>query len=61
MADNGGGGSNAGVVAVLVIFVIVIIAAFLAYRAGMFGGKKTQINVNVTVPQTASPQRQASP
>ncbi len=61
MADNGGGcGSSTGVVAVLVIFVIVIVLAFFAYRAGLFGGKKTQINVNVTVPQ-ASPQRQPSP
>ncbi|HVS20284.1 MAG TPA: hypothetical protein VHD88_00475 [Pyrinomonadaceae bacterium] len=51
MADNGGGGGSVGVVAVLVIFVIVIVAAFLAYRAGMFGGRKTQVNVNVTVPQ----------
>jgi len=60
MADNGGGGSSTGVVAVLVIFVIVIVLAFLAFRAGLFGGKRTQINVNVTVPQSA-PQRQASP
>lgn len=51
MADNGGGGgSSAGVVAVLVIFVIVIVAAFLAYRAGLFGGKKTTVDVNVTTP-----------
>ena len=60
MADNGGGGGSTGVVAVLVIFVIVILLAVLAWRAGLFGGKRTQINVNVTVPQ-ASPQRQASP
>lgn len=60
MADNGGGGGSTGVVAVLVIFVIVIVLAFFAYRAGLFGGKKTQINVNVTVPQ-ASPQKQGSP
>lgn len=51
MGDNGGGGGNAGVVAVLVIFVIVIVAAFLAYRGGLFGGKKTQVDVNVTTPQ----------
>jgi len=56
MADNGGGGGSVGVVAVLVIFVIVIVLAFFAYRAGLFGGRKTQINVNVSVPQ-ASPQR----
>jgi len=51
MADNGGGGSSAGVVAVLVIFVIVIVLAFFAYRAGLFGGKKTQVDINVTTPQ----------
>lgn len=52
MADGeGGGGGNAGVVAVLVIFVIVIVAAFLAYRGGLFGGKKTQVDINVTTPQ----------
>ena len=51
MADNGGGGSSAGVVAVLVIFVIVIVLAFLAYRGGLFGGKKTQVDINVTTPQ----------
>lgn len=52
MGDNSnGGGGNAGVVAVLVIFVIVIVAAFFAYRAGVFGGKKTQVDINVTVPQ----------
>jgi hypothetical protein len=51
MGDNGnGGGSSAGVVAVLVIFVIVLVAAFLAYRGGLFGGKKTEIDINVTTP-----------
>jgi len=52
MGDNGnGGGNSTGVVAVLVIFVIVIVAAFLAYRGGLFGGKKTQVDINVTAPQ----------
>jgi hypothetical protein len=52
MADNGnGGGGSAGVVAVLVIFIIVVVAAFLAYRGGLFGGKKNQIDINVTTPQ----------
>jgi hypothetical protein len=62
MADNGGGGgSSVGVVAVLVIFVIVIVLAFLAYKGGLFGGKKTQVNINVSVPAPqASPQRPAS-
>lgn len=51
MGDNGnGGGGNAGVVAVLVIF-IVIVAAFFAYRADLFGPKKTQVDINVTTPQ----------
>ena len=59
--DGGGGGSSVGVVAVLVIFVIVIVLAFFAYRAGLFGGKKTQVNINVSVPAPqASPQRPAS-
>jgi hypothetical protein len=52
MGDNGnGGGSSTGVVAVLVIFVIVIVAAFFAYRGGLFGGKKTQVDINITAPQ----------
>jgi hypothetical protein len=42
--DNGGGGGNAGVVAVLVIFVIVVLIAL--YFFGVFGGRKTEINVN---------------
>jgi hypothetical protein len=50
MADNEGG-SSAGVVAVLVIFIIVVVAGFLAYRGGLFGGKKNQIDINVTTPQ----------
>ena len=53
MADEGG--SNTGVVAVLVIFVIVIIAAFLAWRGGLFGGRSTKINVNVSAPQSQPP------
>ena len=50
--DNGGGGggSSVGVVAVLVIFVIVVVLAFFAYRAGLFGGRRTQVDVNVTTP-----------
>ena len=50
MGDNGGGGST-GVVAVLVIFLIVIVAAFFAWRGGLFGGKTTKVDVNVTTPQ----------
>jgi len=51
MGDNGNGGTSAGVVAVLVIFIVVVVAAFLAYRGGLFGGKKTQVDINVTTPQ----------
>ena len=58
MADDGGG--STGVVAVLVIFVILIALAFFAWRGGLFGGRKTQVNINVSVPQS-SPQRQTSP
>ena len=50
MADNGGGGGT-GVVAVLMIFLIVIVAAFFAWRGGLFGGKNTKVDVNVTTPQ----------
>jgi len=60
MADDGNGGSNTGIIAVLVIFVIVIVLAVLAWKGGLFGGRKTQINVNVAVPQS-SPQRQTAP
>lgn len=28
-------------------YVIVIVAVFLAYRSGLFGGKKTQVDINV--------------
>jgi hypothetical protein len=61
MAENGGGGSNLGVVAMFLIFVIVIVLAFLAYRGGLFGGKKTQINVNVNVPSGSQTKPAGSP
>lgn len=48
--DNGGGGSSVGIVAVLVIFLIVVVGAIVAWRAGLFGGNKTQVNVNVSAP-----------
>ena len=35
----------------LVIFIIVIVAAFSAWRGGLFGGKQTKVDVNVTTPQ----------
>ena len=56
MGDNGGGGST-GVIAVLVIFIIVIVAAFFAWRGGLFGGKNTKVDVNVTVPQRETSRR----
>ena len=49
MGSNGGG--STGVVAVLVISIIVIVAAFIAYRGGLFRGKQTSVNVNITAPQ----------
>ena len=55
MANNGDGGSSTGVVAVLVIFIIVVVLAVLAWRGGLFSGKRTQINVNVAVPQSSQP------
>jgi hypothetical protein len=62
MAENGDGGSSTGIVAVLVIFLIVVILAFLAWRGGLFGGRKTQINVNVTTPsQQSQPAPRSSP
>ena len=54
MADEGG--NSTGVVAVLVIFLIVIVLAFLAWRGGLFGGRSTKINVNVTTPSSQQSQ-----
>jgi hypothetical protein len=51
MGDNGGGGSSVGVVAVLIIFLIVVVLGIFAWKGGLFGGKKTQVDVNVTAPQ----------
>jgi hypothetical protein len=50
MANNGDGGSSVGIVAILIIFVIVIALGFFAYRAGLFGGRKTTVDVNITTP-----------
>ena len=58
MAENGNGGGNTGIVAVLVIFIIVVVLAVLAWRAGVFGGRSNKININVTAPQSSSPQNQ---
>ena len=58
MADNGNGGGNTGIVAVLVIFIIVVVLAVLAWRGGLFRGRSTNVNINVTAPQSSSPQSQ---
>ena len=42
--------SNTGVVAILVIFLIVVIAALFAWRSGVFGGKSTKVDINVSAP-----------
>jgi uncharacterized protein YxeA len=49
MADSESSG-NTGVVAILVIFVIVVIAALFAWRGGLFGGKNTKVDINVSAP-----------
>ena len=49
MGDDNGGGGSTGVIAVLVIFLIVV-AVLFAWRGGLFGGKKTTVDVNVTAP-----------
>ncbi len=49
MAEGEGSG-NTGVVAIVVIFLIVVIAAFFAWRGGMFGGKSTKVDINVSAP-----------
>lgn len=56
MADDngGGGGSSTGVIAVLVIFIVVVVLAILAWRGGLFGGRKTTVDVNVTTPSAPS-------
>ncbi len=58
MADNGNGGGSTGIVAVLVIFIIVVVLAVLAWRGGLFGGRSNKVNINVSVPQSSSPQSQ---
>lgn len=50
MAEEGGGGGSTGVVAVLVIFVIVVIAALFLFGNRLFGPKKTNVDVNISVP-----------
>jgi uncharacterized membrane protein len=49
MAEGEGGGST-GIVAILVIFIIVVALAFFAWRGGMFGGKTTKVDVDVSAP-----------
>ena len=47
---EGDSSSNTGVVAILVIFLIVVLIALFAWRGGLFGGGKTDINVDVNAP-----------
>ncbi len=49
MAEGEGSG-NTGVVAILVIFLIVVIVALFAWRGGLFGGGKTDVNIKVDAP-----------
>jgi len=52
MAENGGGGGNSvGIVAILIMFLVVVIGGFLAFRAGLFGGRKTTIDININKPK----------
>jgi uncharacterized membrane protein len=48
--DNGGGSGSVGIIAILVIFIVIVAALFLMYRGGVFGGKKTEVDINVTAP-----------
>ena len=52
MGDNGSG--NTGVVAIVVIFLIVVVIALFAWRGGLFGGGKTNVDVDVKVPAAPS-------
>lgn len=49
---EGEGGSNTGIVAIFVIFLLVLILLFFGWRGGMFGGKSTKVDVDVSVPGT---------
>ncbi len=51
MAEGEGGG-NTGVVAIVVIFLVFLVLIFFAFRGGFFGGKKTQVDVNISAPGT---------
>lgn len=53
MAEGEGSGST-GVVAILVIFIIVVVLAFLAFRGGLFGGKSTNVDVEIKAPSAPS-------
>jgi hypothetical protein len=46
--------SNTGVVAILVIFLIVVIVALFAWRGGLFGGGKTDVDIKVNAPSAPS-------
>lgn len=51
MAEGESSGST-GVVAIVVIFLIFLALVFFAFRGGMFGGKKTEVDVNISAPGT---------
>ncbi len=53
MAD-GESSSNTGVVAILVIFLVVVVLAFLAWQGGVFGGKTTKVDVDISAPSAPS-------
>ncbi|HYG08606.1 MAG TPA: hypothetical protein VD835_01400 [Pyrinomonadaceae bacterium] len=50
MGDGDGGSGSTGVVAVLVIFIIVIVLALVLFGGRLFGGGKTNVDVNVGTP-----------
>ena len=50
MAEGNSGGGGTGIVAIVVIFVIVLLLGFLAYNSGFFGGRKTNVDINVNPP-----------
>jgi hypothetical protein len=51
---DGESSSNTGVVAILVIFLIVVVLAVLAWQGGLFGGKTTKVDVDITAPSAPS-------
>lgn len=52
MAESTQNSSNTGVVAVLVVFILALILIFFAYRGGMFGPKKTDVDIKIGTPSS---------